>query len=541
MCMVRGVSITIVGLLLLSCFSSWNPVSSRGTPNIIDIDLPSDSTGTPGGTLAVRIYPPVETRYSEGASIIIYVPGADTPGGLRNFYQDKCRDMIVIYFLFPGGVDRFSGRVSDGVYDHRGLNCIKALRDVILYAAGKLKDSMGRSIDEVVSVPILHDNIGLIGVSNGGNIVVAVAALYGEELKGYLRYIIQWESPVSSQIATVDLGPIRHNCSPNNFVNPRYLGYNPMVLQVDYSDLCYDSSINLVFHDGNNDHHYTTVIDPRTGLPTPDLNLNGVLELDEDFPLSAYTDGVARFYSRPVTHALLENNVFNGSWPRGIASVEEADRYWDLREAVRLYDEALRNIPDLRGMILASIKDHVQSAPDKPHIHQAFDGWILNHGWVKINPDPEYIVEVDASLAGRSDLPMNKPNTPPRDWSNYDYCVPEDIPDTFYQIASIWEMSDRVYYNHWYTIDIASIEGGLGLTIKVKNLEDTTVSIPWSIRLDGGVVFGCREFSGVLDISVGDEEEIKINVIGFGYIDVEVRVDEVERSRGFLVLGLLFL
>ena len=30
-------------------------------------------------------------------------------------------------------------------------------------------------------VPVLHDNIGLEGVSNGGNIIVAVAALFGDE------------------------------------------------------------------------------------------------------------------------------------------------------------------------------------------------------------------------------------------------------------------------------------------------------------------------------------------------------------------------
>jgi putative nucleotidyltransferase with HDIG domain len=38
---------------------------------------------------------------------------------------------------------------------------------------------------------------------------------------------------------------------------------------------------------------------------------------------------------------------------------------------VRLYDDALVNIPNLEGLILASVVDHVQTAPDHPHIHQA--------------------------------------------------------------------------------------------------------------------------------------------------------------------------
>ena len=507
--------------------------------NIIDVDLPSDSTGN--GTIAVRIYEPVNgIRYKDGASIIIYVPGADTTGGLGNTFP--ATNIIIIHFLFPGGFDPLSGRSSNGVYDHRGLNCIKALRDVILYAAGKLTDSRGYRIDDVLSIPILHDNIGLIGLSNGGNIVISVAALYGDELEGYLRYIIQWESPVSSQIATVDLGPIRHNCSPNNFVNPRYLGYNPMVLPVDYHDLRYNkNSMASVFHDGNNDSCYTTVIDPRTGLPTPDLNLNGILELDEDFPLSAYTDGEKDVYSRPVTHALLENNVFNDSWPEDIATVEEADRYWDLREAVYLYSDAIRNIPDLKGMILTSVKDHVQSAPDKPHIHQAFDGWNSNNVWVKINPDPKYMVEVDHSLIGRSDLPSNRHNIPPDNWLIYNYCIPEDIPDRIYQLAAILEMSDRVYYNRWSNIDISDIESGFGVTITIRNIGDKDIVVPWRVNIEDGFILTSRHFEGILSIPFGREESIVIHSFGFGSIKMRIIADDINISQDFLLIGFIFI
>ena len=420
----------------------------------IDVDLPSTSTGSPTGALAVRIYAPAaaQARYADGAPVLIWVAGGKTPGSLRNDLP-AAADLVIITFLFPGGSDPTAGRHSDGFYDVRGVNCIQALRDVILYAAGELTDDQGRTIDEVAPVPVLYDNIGLLGSSNGGNIVVAVAALYGDELTGHLRYIIQWESPVSSQIGR-DLGRIwlKPSTLQGDYFNPRYLSYGPLVLDVDYSDLTFDpdGSLYRVFHDGNGDGEYSTVEDPATHLQVPDLNLDGVLTLDEDFPLDTHPSPSGKgMYSRPVTHALANQDTFGGAWPSDIATPIEADAYWDLREAVRLYDgrspsRALASIPDLKGMILAGVRDHVQSAPDKPHIHQAFDGWNTNGAWAQINPSPAYLIEADPSLAGRTDLLNRVPNTPPAEWEHAaSYCVPEDIPAATYQLAAVWQMADR--------------------------------------------------------------------------------------------------
>jgi hypothetical protein len=147
-------------------------------------------------------------RYPEGAPVLVWGAGGVEVKGLDHDLPASVDDIIIITFVFPGGEDPWAGRRSDGVYDYRGPNCIAALRDVILYAAGELTDSLGRTIDDIVPVPVLHDNIGLEGVSNGGNIIVAVAALHGDDLAGHLRYIIQWETPVSSQVATRDLGRV---------------------------------------------------------------------------------------------------------------------------------------------------------------------------------------------------------------------------------------------------------------------------------------------------------------------------------------------
>ena len=469
----------VVSLVLLgtSLVSTQPPQSAPHAPANglvpIDIDLPSDSTDSPAGTLAVRVYTPMHghARYPEGAPVLVWGAGGFEVKGINHDLPDSVEDIIIVTFVYPGGEDPWAGRQSDGVYDYRGPNCIAALRDVILYAAGELSDSQGRTIDDVAPVPVLHDNIGLEGVSNGGNIIVAVAALHGDELAGHLRYIIQWETPVSSQVATRDLGRVwlqPPNPGQGDFFNPRYLGYGPKVLAVDYSDLAYDpdGALRKVFHDGNGDGEYTTIEDPVTHLQTPDLNLDGVLSLNEDFPLDTYPappsspptlrqaqdtalggteGGLKEVYSRAVTHALAENHVITGTWPVDIAIPPEADAYWDIREAVRLYDDALASIPNLEAMVLAGVSDHVQSAPTKPHIQQAFEGWHNNGAWVQINPSPTYLIEADPSLAGRDDLPNRVPNTPPSDWGRVDsYCVPEDIYKATYQLAAVWQMADRV-------------------------------------------------------------------------------------------------
>jgi DNA-binding beta-propeller fold protein YncE len=489
----------LVGLACAGAPASAS-ISPATTPITIDVDLPSDSTGTPGGALALRIFAPASAgaaRYAAGAPVLIYVPGGTDAGTLRPALQ-QADDVIRIVFLFPGGSDSRTGRRSDGTYDYRGADSIAALGDVIRYAAGELTDAAGHTIDDVVPVPVLHDNIGLLGTSNGGNIIVAVAAEHGSQLAGHLRYIVQWESPVSSQIATVDLGRVNLDCTPGQrqsllAVNPRYLSYGPLTLEVDYSQLTYDAgdALHPVFFDGTGDGHYTTVLDPHTGCRTPDLNLNGALELNEDFPLTAYTDGVKHYYSRPVPQALTalfdppSQQAPNGSsefprvprsspefprpkgtrrnseelggshgnsgelggipWPPDIATPPEAAAFWDLREAVRQYPGALADIPDLEGMVLTSLVDHVQTAPDHPHIHQAFDGWDGNGAWVKINPARDYVLEVDPSLSSRTDLPDNAANTAPADWTDAgSYAFPDGLEETYFA-AAVHEMADRAH------------------------------------------------------------------------------------------------
>ncbi len=423
----------------------------------VDVDLPSLGTGLPGGELAVSVRFPKVARYSDGAPTLIYVPGGTTPGNsLDSSLSRYADDIILVTFLFPGGFSITAGRESDGTYDDRGENCILALRDVILFAAGEKADSLGRTIDDLSPVTVLHNNVGLLGSSNGGNIVIAAPASYGVDLVDYLKYIIQWESPVCSQFATTNLGGVQILCGGDDqywrVVNPRYQAYGSLEVDIDYSQLAFNpSGDNKIFFDGDADGAYTVKITGATPCVTPDVNGDGVLSNNEDFALSAYQDGIKDVYSRQATKAFLDYDIFNlsdpaNSWPHFIATPAEADAYWDIREAVRMYHDAFTNVPLLEGMVLGSVVDHVQTAPDHPHIHQMFDGWDYHGKWIQINPSPSYMIEVSPLMILRTDLPDNTANTEPVDWTDSSaYLMAEDISDDIYQMAAILQMADRAH------------------------------------------------------------------------------------------------
>jgi len=495
----------------------------------IDIELRSESTGPTEGTLAVRVHAPRfgRARYPDGAPVIIWLLGGFEVKGINHGLTESVDDVICITFIYPGGEDPWSGRSSDGSYDYRGENCIAALRDVILYATGRLRDTEGRTIDEIVSVPVLHDNIGLIGESNGGNILTAVAALHGEELAGHLRYLIQWETPVSSQIATRDLGRVwlKPGTGQGDYWNPRYLGYDPLVLRVDYSDLTYDPTQDVypVLHDGNGDGRYTTVRDLHRDVAVPDLNLDGILDRTEDFPLDTYpVDDDRVTYSRPVMSVLAERGLFDGRWPENLVSLEEAEAYWDLRESVRLAETATAKIPDLAAMVLCNARDHVQAMPEKPHVRQAFDSWDAHGAWVRINPSLEYLAAVEPALAGRA-LPDLPANTPPVDWTDHtSYAIPVDVPKPIYQLAGIYQMADRVHDASPAEPDGASVEPSaqsLMTFVESEGIGRIAVSIrpPSETRYPDGAPVVVN-VSGFFTASSGFDDQLDPDALGAIYV-----------------------
>ena len=430
--------------------------NAQNNVTTIDVSLPSESTGVAGGTLAVRIFSPASRsvmRHTEGAPVLVHAPGSDTAGSLEAPVA-QASSVIRIAFLYPGGRDLTTQRSSSGSYDYRGERSIAAMRDVVLFAAGQLTDSNGRRIDEVVPVPVQKSNIGLFGSSNGGNMVVAVLASHGIQLAPYVKYVIQWESPVLSQVATVDAGPTRLICSNNRrdslaSGNPWYRpkGNSLTELAIDYSRIRYSptSSSAPVFFDGNGDGRYTTIADPaRPGCQTPDLNGDGQISTLEDRPLGAYGSASGKqYYSRQATAELAASGTVK-SWPTTIATPAEAATFWDLREAVRLYDEAVGQVPQLEAMVLTGFTDHVQTTmTENAHVRMAFEN-LNNLGvWVRINPGRQSAIGVDPRLSTRSDLPETPANTAPADWTARSTYTYPDNAEATYWAAAVYEMADR--------------------------------------------------------------------------------------------------
>ncbi len=98
-------------------------------------------------------------------------------------------------------------------------------------------------------------------------------------------------------------------------------------------------------------------------------------------------------------------------------------------------------------LVFASV-DHIQVAVDKPHIHQAYDGFHHTAGlWCRLNPDLAY-VEIQAGPGNA--FPDNAANTEPNNWMNvraWGYRAPQG--SHLNTLAAVAEMVDRVRANNW--------------------------------------------------------------------------------------------
>ena len=91
-----------------------------------DVDIPSpEATGIADGTLAARIWSDGTSRYPDGAPAVVFVLGGESTGTLARQIP-QAAGVVVVCFLFPGGVELASGRSSDGIYDFRGPASIAA-------------------------------------------------------------------------------------------------------------------------------------------------------------------------------------------------------------------------------------------------------------------------------------------------------------------------------------------------------------------------------------------------------------------------------
>ena len=403
------------------------------------------SEAAPDKGIVVRLIYPDEPRYPEGTAAVVKVPGADTTGGVelpRRAIRDPLveQGLIKVSFAFPGG-----GRPplqSGGVYDHRGMDSLKAVRDVVRFLQGELREQHGCSIDELLPYPIIQ--VGLFGSSNGGNTAVVALGLFGDQMS--VDWYVGWENPAGVQFVTVDLGS-RDQPNPAYIPGSCRLTPEGAECDVDYSQLRWDpEAVSRGWGP------------QRTqGVLYHDLNGNGRYD-EADYVLGAYTgtfDGrEKRVYSTAALEAAVELGLFD-PWPANVATPEEARGFWAIRDMSRYYDEAVEKLPELRAIVLGSVEDHVQATPDHPHIVLQYQGWQeAGIQWVRLNPDAAYV----ELAAGRALPAADNPANAPVGYDNIrERLQPEAVPDRIARLAAVLELADRSYYGVW----AADLEGVL--------------------------------------------------------------------------------
>jgi len=389
------------------------------------------------GNIAVRLTFPEAPRYPDGAGVVVDIATFFTPN--NDFYEDvdvAPLGLIRVSYLWPGKGSRTTGARSDGEYDYGGEYCIRALRDVIRFAAGQIPDRDGRFIGELSPFPVLTDQVGLYAFSHPGIAAVNVLALYGEVLN--VRYFVGRENPTVDPISAVELGYWDDSGRP--VINSLYRypdSYSPSAITLDYSSVRWDF-----------EERYAEKPEV-VGYPYFDLNGNNRHD-SGDFVLSYKVPTMfdKRVYSAALTAALRDNGALNGEdWPADLATPEEAAEWWEFRVTPSRYPTLAEKTPELKVLLLFSEKGHIQPLPDRPQIHQAYDGFQKAAGlWTRLNPDGSYMPK--AKFPGYRDHPAN---TEPVDWEDFDdWAYPAvRIGGVLAPQAAVAEMADRTHEDDW--------------------------------------------------------------------------------------------
>jgi hypothetical protein len=414
------------------------PNALRG-PGILT-HIPSTVGGEQG--IAVGVLPPLKPRYSNGAPVMIHVPGGVTTGGTEGRPEYAGLGFVEIRFAFPGGG---SGEAaSGGTYDYRGSDCIRALADVILFATGRLADKEDRKIQDLLAnTTVLTRNVGLVGSSHGGNACGLVMATHGEEFPD-LAFYASMESPYGEGNVNIELGGRDQGMNP---------AYNPETGVLDLSKLGWSSELPP-----GPPRRWQGAGSPLKGALFFDLNGDGRFSESGDFPANVFVQdlgkGMKAWYSPRLIREAEQRKLYGERRPNHIPSLAESTEYWRWRDAAGSIAAAVRKCPSVAVIVYANERDHVQVAPDHPHILTQLEGFRkAGAKFVRLNPDRAYVERILAggpqNLAPGQRFPDNDAGVA-RDRSNIrDGLEPESLPMMPYMQAAVCELADRVQARTW--------------------------------------------------------------------------------------------
>ena len=434
----------LLSLLITLTFAQYSqglelPETSLKKPKLapeksVSTFIPSEAAQGEG--LAVNVIYPTKPRYKEGAPVVVVAPGGEAASGLEFSTHASQSGFLEVRFAFPGGGK--PGFASSGIYDYRGLMSQQALRDVLLFAAGKLRDSQGRTIASLVRMPVFNKNVALIGWSNGGNVATITLAKYAAQLP-FVNQLVFYESPLGSMFYPPVLGS-----SQDLLQNPHYRQGSAATgnCLIDFRKLCFEPGTQK-----NPGSHKKLGQPEIKGVVFFDENGNKKWDEESEFAIPYCCDvGLEKqIYPPAVTIALAKSGLFKSvkEWPKTIANLSESEAYFNERDGSLYLKQLGSAMPNLFVCVIGTRMDHLQRQADHPHIPLNYNAWLTNKvKFVRLNPDPYYIgAAAEMNSANFSD---NKPGASVDADALDSALEPEGlIPDYLFVDAAVAELSDR--------------------------------------------------------------------------------------------------
>jgi len=402
-------------------------------PHGIVTHVPSTAGGEEG--IAVSIIPPKKPRYEAGAPVAISVSGGHSAGNVSSRMNVAGCGFVEMGFAFPSG-GQGEAR-SGGTYDWRGPKCIQALRDVILFAMGKTADAQGRTLQDIVGdVHVLTSNVGVHGGSHGGNACGAVMGLHGQDFPE-LAWYVSMESPYGEGAVGAELGARRGRVCP---------AYDPDTGVLDLTRLGFDPHLELrPFGAGR---FGGPSLPTLVGSLFFDMDADGKCESADDYrlqpPVFDVGQGRKAWYSVRLMREADKRGLFGDPRPAHLPTLEEAVEFWRYRDATGLVADAVRKVPDVAVIVVAGETDHVQIAPDHPHIRAQVNAFQkAGAKFIRVNSDRAYVEwlfdrkvpDVPDNDAGLQCTPKTIRPT---------LCPDGVVPRQLLSPAAICELADRV-------------------------------------------------------------------------------------------------
>jgi hypothetical protein len=450
--------------------------------------LPEESVSTyvpsqaaPGAGIAVNMIYPEKPRYKDGAPVAVIAPGGAGADGLTFTMHAAQAGFIELRMAFPGGGSpKFQ---SGGIYDYRGSQSQTALKDVLLFAAGKIPDTKGHFIGELLPVKVATTNVGLVGWSNGGNIAMVTLGKFSAELNSIVNWVVFYESPIGQLFFPPNLGGTKDLLTNKHY---RQGSAATGSCNVDWKKLAWDPAILR-----NSGEHKKLGEPELPGVLYFDENKNGVWDESVEFALNYAMDvGLDKqIYPPEVCSALMTMKMFDRwvpdvpdpreqgnsdhqqsnkppppkkpvkgaapepapkqkvkhiiAWPKRMATLRESETFYGDRDGSAYYAQIAKDYPFMMVTVIGTYIDHLQKQPDHPHIAMQYNAWLAHKvHWVRLNPESCYPALM--TIMNSENFTNNKPNATIDASTIANYLEGEGTTKDYVLVeAAIAELADR--------------------------------------------------------------------------------------------------